>query len=89
MGASPITRSIASAWSSEPGNTPPRMAPLSRMWRTSALVSMPDRAGIPQSASHVSQPPSARGASSRSTPSRMTTARACTASDSMWSAATP
>ena len=89
IGGSPITRSMASAWSRAPGNTPPRMAPLSRMWRTRARVSTPDSAGIPQSASQVSQPPSACGASSRSTPSRMTTARACTESDSMWSPATP
>ena len=31
-------------------NTPPRIAPLSRMWRTSARVSTPDSAGMPQSA---------------------------------------
>ena len=72
-----------------PGKTPPRMAPLSRMWRTSARVSTPLSAGTPQSASQVSQPPSACEESSRSTPSRITTARACTRSDSMWAEATP
>ena len=59
------------------------------MWRTSARVSTPVSAGMPQSVSHVSQPPSATGACSRSTPSRMITARACTSFDSMAPAETP
>ena len=89
IGGSAITRSIASASAISAGKTPPRMAPLSRMCRTSARVSIPESAGIPQSSSHVSQPPSACAASSRSIPSRITTARAWTASDSMCSSATP
>ena len=48
------------------GKTPPRIAPASRMWRTSARVSRSVIAGTPQSASQLSQPPSAPGASSRS-----------------------
>ncbi len=69
--------------------TPPRIAPRLRRWRTSARVSTPLMAGMPQSASQVSQPPSAFGAPSRSMPSRMITARAWTESDSMCAAATP
>ena len=86
---SAMTFSRASDSGVEAGKMPPRIAPLSRMWRTSARVSTPVRPGTAQSASQVSQPPSARGASSRSMPSRITTARACTRSDSMFSAATP
>ena len=71
------------------GKMPPRIDPLSRMWRTSARVSIPLMPGTPQSASQVSQPPSAPGASSRSIPWRMTTPRACTALDSIASAETP
>ncbi len=43
------------------GNSPPFIAPWSRMWRTSARVSRSVIAGIPQSVSHDSQPRSARG----------------------------
>jgi hypothetical protein len=59
------------------------------MWRTSARVSTPVIAGMPQSRSQVSQPPSAPGASSRSIASRMITARAWIRSDSIASAETP
>ena len=45
------------------------------MWRTSARVSRSVIAATPQSASHVSQPCSAPGASSRSTAARMIAAR--------------
>ena len=45
------------------------------MWRTSARVSTPVIADMPQSRSQSSQPRSASGASSRLTPSRMITAR--------------
>ncbi len=65
------------------------MAPLSRMWRTTARVSTPLMAGTRQSRSQVTQPPSALGESSRSTASRITTARAWTASDSCAPAETP
>jgi len=54
-----------------------------RMCRTSARVSTPLIAGMPQSCSQSSQPRSAVGASSRLTAERMTTARACTRSDSI------
>ncbi len=68
---------------------PPRMAPASRMWRTSVRVSTPVIAGIPQSSSQSSQPRSAPGASSRLTAARMMAARAWTASDSMASPEVP
>ena len=89
MGGSAITRSLASVSLTAAGNTPPRIAPLSRMCRTTARVSTPASPGTPQSRSHVSQPPSAPGASSRSIPSRMITARAWMRSDSIASADTP
>jgi hypothetical protein len=89
IGGSAITRSRASDSGISPGNTPPRIAPLSRMWSTRARVSTPLIAGIPQSVSHVSQAPSAPGASSRFTPSRITTARAWMRSDSIASDDTP
>jgi hypothetical protein len=59
MDGSACTRSIASASRSSAGNIPPRIAPLSRICRTSARVSTPDSAGMPQSVSQVSHPPSA------------------------------
>ena len=65
------------------GNSPPRMAPRSRIWRTSARVSRSVIAGMPQSVSQVSQPPSAPAGSSRSTPARMIAARAWMRSDSI------
>ena len=79
------------AWDSlsAAGNSPPRIAPSSRMWRTSARVSRSVIAGIPQSVSQESQPRSAPGASSRSTAARMIAARAWTRSDSIASALTP
>ena len=43
------------------GNTPPRIAPRSRMWRTSARVSTSVIAGIAWLASQLSQPWVARG----------------------------
>src|SRR5436190_9749884 len=54
-----------------------------------ARVSISAIAGMPQSRSQVSQPPSAPAESSRLTASRMTTARARTLSDSIASAETP
>jgi hypothetical protein len=83
------TRSRPSDSGVESAKMPPRIEPLSRMWRTSARVSTPLIAGTPQSLSQVSQPDSACGASSRSTPSRMTTPRAWIASDSIASCDTP
>ena len=68
---------------------PPRIAPASRMWRTSARVSTPVIAGMPQSRSQSSQPRSAPGASSRLTAARMIAARAWMRSDSIASALTP
>ena len=44
-----------------PGKTPPRIAPASRMWRTSARVSTPSMPGTPLSRSQSSQPCSAPG----------------------------
>ena len=72
-----------------PANTPPRMAPRSRMWRTSARVSTPVIATMPQSCSQSSQPRSAPGASSRLIAARMIAARAWMRSDSIASALTP
>jgi hypothetical protein len=72
-----------------PGNTPPFIAPALRMCRTSARVSTPVIAGMPQSRSQSSQPPSAPGASSRLPASRMIAARAWMRSDSIPSALTP
>ena len=89
IGGSARTRSIASPSGVPASNRPPRIAPLSRMWRTSARVSTPLSAGMPQSDSQVSQPPSAVAACSRSIPSRMITARVCTESDSVFAAFTP
>ena len=89
MAGSAIRRSLAAAVGRAASNTPPRMAPLSRMWRTSERVSTPVSAGTPQSRSQLSHPPSAFGESSRSTPSRMITARAWMRSDSMCAPATP
>ena len=90
IGGSAITRSIASAWGSSAGKMPPRMAPLSRMWSTIARVSTPLSAGTPQSR-EPGEPAAlgADGASSRSTPSRMITARAWMRSDSIASSDTP
>ncbi len=48
---------------SSPGKTPPRIAPASRMWRTSARVSTPVIAGMPQSIEPVA--PAALGAPAR------------------------
>ena len=62
---------------------PPRIAPASRMWRTSARVSTPAIAGMPQSSSQSSQPRSAVAQSSPFLASRMITPRAWTASDSI------
>ena len=89
IGASAWTRSRASGSGVAPGKMPPRIAPASRMWRTSARVSTPVMPGMPQSRSQSSQPPSAPGASSRLTAARMITPRAWIASDSIASAETP
>jgi hypothetical protein len=79
----------ASSSGSEPGKTPPRIAPRSRMWRTRARVSTPVIAGTPQSASQSSHPRSAPGASSRLTAARMMAALAWTRSDSIASLEAP
>ncbi len=89
IGGSAAISSRACAWLIRAGNTPPRIAPWSRMWRTSARVSRSVIAGIPQSISQSSQPRSALGASSRLTAARMIAARAWTASDSIASSETP
>ncbi len=89
IGGSAPTRSRASASPTSAGKTPPRIAPPSRMWRTSARVSTPVIAGTPQLSSQSSHPPSAPAASSPFRASRMTTARAWTASDSIAGAPTP
>jgi len=89
MLGSACTRSRACANGVAAAKIPPRMAPASRMWRTSARVSTPVIAGTPQSASQSSQAPSAPGASSWFIASRMTTARAWTRPDSIASALTP
>ena len=81
--------SRASSSAIDPGNTPPSMAPASRMWRTSARVSTPVMPGTPQSSSQSSQPRSALGASSLLTASRMIAARAWTRSDSIAACETP
>ena len=83
------TRSRASASAISAGKIPPRIAPRSRMWRTSARVSTPPIPGTPQSASQSSQPPSALATSSPFLASRITTPRAWTRSDSIASAETP
>ena len=72
-----------------PGNTPPRIAPASRMCRTSDRVSTPVIAGMPLARSQRSQPSSAPGASSVSLASRMIAARAQGRSDSIAAARTP
>ena len=89
MGGSACTRPSASLSLTEAGNTPPRIAPLSRMCRTSARVSTPVMAGMPQSTSQSSQPPSAEGASSWLVAARMIAARAWMRSDSIASELTP
>jgi hypothetical protein len=68
---------------------PPRIAPASRMRRTSVRVSTPVMAVMPASRSQSSQPPSASAASSPLWASRITTARACARSDSIASPETP
>ncbi len=65
------------------GKRPPRIAPWSRMWRTSARVSRSVIPGIPCSRSQSSQPCSAPGASERFVAARMIAARACGADDSI------
>ncbi len=89
MSGSASISARASSTLTREGNTPPRIAPRSRRWRTSARVSRSVIAGIPQSVSQLSHPRSAPGASSRSTAARMIAARAWTRSDSIASALTP
>jgi hypothetical protein len=89
MEGSAATRSLASDSARSAGKIPPRMAPRSRMCRTSARVSIPSIAGTPQSRSQSSQPPSAVATSSPFLPSRMITPRAWTRSDSIASPETP
>jgi hypothetical protein len=86
---SAATRSRARSSTSSAGKIPPRIAPPSRMWRTSARVSTPEIAATPQSRSQSSQPPSAPGEPSSFLASRMTTPRAWTRSDSIATAETP
>ncbi len=89
IGGSAAISARASSSPIAPGKTPPSIAPSSRMWRTSARVSTPVMPATPQSASQSTQPPSALGASSALTASRMIAARAWTRSDSIASAETP
>ncbi len=89
IGGSASISSRASESVTLAGNTPPRIAPASRMWRTSARVSIPEIAATPQSASQSSQPRSALGASSRLQASRMIAARAHGRSDSIAAALVP
>ena len=89
MLGSAATRSRASACGVAAEKMPPRIAPLSRIWRTRARVSTPPIPGTPQSASQSSQPPSAVATSSPFFGSRMTTPRAWARSDSIASAETP
>ena len=62
-GSAAITLARLGLGSSRAGKTPPRIAPASRMWRTSARVSTPVIAGTPQSAQPVQ--PAALGARAR------------------------
>ena len=89
IGGSAAISPRASRSDSDAGNTPPRMAPRSRMCLTSVRVSTPLIPTTPQSRSHRSQPPSAPGASSRSQAARMIAARAHGRSDSIAWALTP
>ena len=83
MLGSAAIRSRASASLSSPGKIPPRIAPSSRMWRTSARVSTPLIPGTPFAASQSSQPAPPFDAS------RMITERAWIRSDSTTSGETP
>ena len=89
MLGSAAIRSRASRSLISPGKTPPRIAPASRMWRTSARVSTPSMPGIPFSASQSSHAPSAPGTSAWLTAARMIAARAWMRSDSIAAALTP
>ena len=89
IGGSAAISSRASGSLVAAGKIPPGIAPASRMWRTSARVSTPVMAGTPRSRSQSSQPPSAPGAWSALTASRMIAPRAWTRSDSIASALTP
>ena len=83
------TRSIASPWLISAGKIPPRIAPASRMWRTSERVSTPLMPGTPLAASQSSQPCSAPGASLGLTASRMIAPAAWIRSDSIPASPTP
>ena len=89
IAGSASTSAIASSTETDAGNTPPRIDPASRMWRTSARVSTSPIAGMPQSTSQSHQPRSAPGASSVFIAARMITARAQMRSDSIASSDTP
>ena len=89
IGGSAAIRSKASSSPVAASKMPPRMAPRSRMWRTSVRVSTPLIALTPQASSQSIQPPSASAASSPFLASRMITARAWTRSDSIAAAPTP
>ena len=71
------------------GKIPPRIAPASRMWRTSARVSTPLMPGMPPSRSQSSQPCSADGASLGFSASRMIAPAAWMRPDSMAASLTP
>ena len=60
IGASASISARASCSGMSPGKTPPRIAPRSRMWRTSPRVSTPPMPATPPAASQSSQPPSGR-----------------------------
>ena len=89
MLGSACTRSIASACGVPAEKMPPRIAPASRMWRTSARVSTPLMPGMPCSRSQSSQPCSAPAASDGLTASRMIAAAAWMRPDSIAASLTP
>ena len=89
IGGSAAISSRACASGIDAGNTPPRIAPASRMCMTSVRTSTPLIACTPQSSSQSSQPRSAVGASSRLHASRMIAARAQARSDSIACALVP
>ena len=89
MGGSARISSRASSCGVVAANTPPRIAPSWRMWRTSVRVSTPVIHQAPLSLSQSSHPRSALGASSRLQASRMIAALAHARSDSIASELTP
>ena len=83
------TRSSACACGVPAEKIPPRIAPASRMWRTSVRVSTPLMPGTPLSRSQSSQPCSAAAAWVALTASRMIAAAAWTRPDSIAAPLTP